>query len=54
MSVADILSGLLGLDLSSLNADLVFLVCSVFLLVSVSFLYDIMLMLFGYIGGKRR
>ena len=50
----DTLSQLLGLDLSVYNQDMVFAVCALFLLLVVSFFYDLMLMLFGYIGGKRR
>lgn len=52
--MADVLSRLLGLDLSSYNQDFVFLVCSLFLFVSVCFCYDLLMMVFGYIGGKRR
>mgnify|MGYP005819993331 CR=1 FL=1 len=54
LAVYDALSRLLGLDLSAYNDDAVFLVCSVFLLIVVCFLYDFLLMLFGYIGGKRK
>lgn len=52
--MADVIERLLGLDLSLYNQDMVFLICSVFLFIAVSFVYDILLMVFGYIGGKRR
>ena len=53
-SMTDILSSLLGLDLSKCNDDLVFLVSSLFLFLAVSFLYQLLIMMAGYIGGKRR
>lgn len=52
--MADIISRLLGLDLNMYNQDMVFLVCSVFLFLIVHFVYDVLMMVFGYIGGKRR
>lgn len=52
--MVDIISRLLGLDLSLYNQDMVFLVCSVFLFLIVHFVYDVLMMVFGYIGGKRR
>lgn len=52
--MVDTISRLLGLDLSVCDPDLVFLVCAVFLLLVVSAVYDLLVMLFGYIGGKRR
>lgn len=52
--MVDTIAELLGMDLSLYNQDLVFSVCSVFLLLVVSFVYDLLVMLFGYIGGKRR
>ncbi|MCI8798206.1 MAG: hypothetical protein HFH88_00125 [Lachnospiraceae bacterium] len=48
------LSDLIGLDLSACNQDLVLIIAAMFLLLVISFLYDIGIMLFGYIGGKRR
>lgn len=48
------LGDLIGLDLSACNQDLVLIIAAVFLLLVVSFVYDIAVMLFGYIGGKRR
>ncbi len=45
---------LLGLDLTECNPDIVLVVSSMFLLLSVSAIYDMVAMLFGYIGGKRR
>lgn len=52
--IIDVISQLLGLDLSVYNQDLVFLVCAVFLFLVVSFVYELLMMIFGYIGGKRR
>lgn len=52
--MADIISRLLGLDLTQYNQDLVFLICSVFLFLVIHFSYDVLMMIFGYIGGKRR
>lgn len=52
--MVNIISQLMGLDLMQINQDIVFLVCSVFLFLVVHFVYDILMMLFGYIGGKRR
>lgn len=48
------LSELIGLDLSACNQDLVLIIAAVFLFLVVSFIYDIAVMVFGYIGGKRR
>lgn len=48
------LSDLLGIDLAACNQDIVLIICSVFLLLAVSALYDLIHMVFGYIGGKRR
>lgn len=48
------LSALLGFDLTQCNPDLVLMVSALFLVLVVSFLYDLALLLFGYIGGKRR
>lgn len=48
------ISSLIGLDLTACNQDLVLIIAAVFLLLVVSFLYDVAIMLFGYIGGKRR
>lgn len=48
------ISRLLGLDLSLYNQDIVFLVCAAFLFLAVCFVYDLLMMVFGYIGGKRR
>lgn len=53
-SVYEIIYQLLGLDLASCNQDLVFLICAAFLFLAVSFVYDLLMMVFGYIGGKRR
>ncbi len=50
----DTLSNLLGLDLSVYDSNLLLLISAVFLLLIISFVYDLMLMLFGYIGGKRK
>lgn len=50
----DTLSQLLGLDLSVYNQDIVFVVCAMFLFLIVCFVYDLLMMLFGYIGGKRK
>lgn len=50
----DNLSELLGLDLSVYNQDFVFVILSMFLFLILSFVYDVLLTVFGYIGGKRR
>lgn len=52
--MTETLSALLGLDLSECNADLVFLVSSLFLFLAVSFVYQVLMYMVGYIGGKRR
>lgn len=52
--MADTISRLLGLDLSAYNQDIVFIVCSIFLFLIICFVYDLLMMVFGYIGGKRR
>ena len=52
--IYDILSELLGLDLSVYNQDMVFVVCAVLFILIVSFFYDLMLIVLGYLGGKRR
>ncbi len=48
------LGELLGLDLSRCNPDIVLVVASMFLLLCISAIYDMVAMLFGYIGGKRK
>lgn len=52
--MADTISALLGLDLSLCNQDLVLVVLSVFLLLSVTFVYQVLMFLVGFLGGKRR
>lgn len=52
--MAETLSALLGLDLSKCNDDLVFLVSSIFLFLAVSFVYQVLMYIVGFIGGKRR
>lgn len=52
--IYDTLSELLGLDLSAYNQDMVFSVCAVIFILVLSFFYDLILMVLGYLGGKRR
>lgn len=48
------LSQLLNMDLSGYNPDLVLTIAGCLLFVIVTFVYDLLFMVFGYIGGKRR
>lgn len=50
----DTLSQLLNMDLSRYNPDLVLTLAGCLLFVIVTFVYDLLFMVFGYIGGKRR
>lgn len=52
--MVEVISNLLGLDLSLYNQNIVLLVAVVFLSLVVRFLYDLLIMLFGYIGGRRK
>lgn len=48
------LSDLLGVDLSGYNPDIVLTLAGCLLFCIVIFVYDLLFMVFGYIGGKRR
>lgn len=50
----DNLSQLLNMDLSRYNPDLVLTIAACLLFTVVTFVYDLLFMVFGYIGGKKR
>lgn len=50
----DVLQSLYGFDLSSVNQTVLFCASSLFIFFIIQFFYEILIMLFGYIGGKRK
>ena len=50
----DTISSLIGIELSKCNQDLVLIIGAICLIMVISCLYDLALMLFGYLGGKRK
>lgn len=50
----DTLSALLNMDLSVYDPNLLLLLSALFLVMIINFVYDLLMMLFGYIGGKRK
>lgn len=45
---------LLGMDLAVCNQDLVLIISAIFLLLIVNTIYDLVMLIFGYIGGRKR